>query len=153
LILISACLLGVNCKYDGSNSLAPDIISKFEKEGIIPVCPEQLGGLGTPRIPSEILSGTGKDVLDGEVRVLNSNGEDVTTFFLKGAIETAKIAKKSNIKRAILKSNSPSCSSSLIYDGTFTSKLIDGDGVTGALLKREGIQVYSEKNYLDILLK
>ncbi len=153
MILISACLLGVNCKYDGTNSLTPDIISKFEKEGIVPVCPEQLGGLTTPRMAAEIVNGTGKNVIDGEARVIDKKGEDVTMLFLKGAMETVKIAKKSNIKGAILKSNSPSCSSSLIYDGTFTSKLIDGDGVTGALLKREGIQVYSENNYLDILQK
>ncbi|MGV8146132.1 MAG: DUF523 domain-containing protein [Alkaliphilus sp.] len=153
MIIVSACLLGVNCKHDGSNNLTQGIKMKFEEEGIIPVCPEQLGGLETPRIPAEILDGTGEDVLDGEARVINRNGEDVSAFFLKGAIETAKIAKKENIKCAILKSNSPSCSSALIYDGTFTAKLVEGAGVTGELLKREGIQVYSENNYVDILTK
>ncbi|MCD5410611.1 MAG: DUF523 domain-containing protein [Clostridiales bacterium] len=147
MILISACLLGVNCKYDGSNNLTPDIISKFEKEGIVPVCPEQLGGLTTPRMPAEIVNGTGKNVIDGEARVVDKNGEDVTVLFLKGAMETVEIAKKLSVKYAILKSDSPSCSSTGIYDGTFKSKLVEGDGVTVALLKSKGFQVYSEKDY------
>ncbi|MCD5414693.1 MAG: DUF523 domain-containing protein [Clostridiales bacterium] len=153
MILVSACLLGINCKYDGSNNLAPKIIERFEEEGIVPVCPEQLGGLATPRNPAEILNGTGKDVLDGKARVYSNSGKDVTASFLRGAIETTKIAKKLRIHYAILKSNSPSCASKRIYDGTFSSSLVEGNGVTVALLKCEGVRVYSEKNYVDILTK
>jgi uncharacterized protein YbbK (DUF523 family) len=139
--LCSACLLGINCRYDGKNKTNKKIL-KLSKQGkLIPVCPEQLGGLPTPRIPSEIQGLSGEYVLNGRCKVLNRNGEDVTEFFIKGANETLRIAKLFDIKEAIFKQKSPSCGCGKIHDGTFSDKLIDGNGVTTALLKKNGIKI------------
>ncbi|PAB59424.1 DUF523 domain-containing protein [Anaeromicrobium sediminis] len=146
MILISACLLGVNCKYNGKNNLKYDILELAKGKNIIPVCPEQLGGLPTPRIPCEIIHSTG-EVIDGCGKVLNKRGEDKTEEFLKGAYETLHIAKLYNVKEVILKENSPSCGSNFVYDGTFSGKKKRGDGVTSALLKKHGIIVHNEDNY------
>ena len=144
--LISACLLGIKCAWDGKDNYKSDkVIELLNSETLIPVCPEQLGGLKTPRIPQEIQGGTGEDVLDGKCRVLNRNGEDVTQEFITGAEETLKIARLLHIKEFISKSKSPSCGCGQIYNGTFSQKLIDGDGVTTALLKRNGIRVITEE--------
>lgn len=134
--LISACLIGINCRYDGKSSLNKKCLRLFKEGKLIPVCPEQLGGLATPREKAEIQK-------DG--RVLTKSGKDLTKNFLKGARETLKIAKALNIKEAILKSKSPSCGSGLIYDGTFSGKLIKGDGKTAALLKKNKIRLITEK--------
>lgn len=107
----------------------------LKKEVLIPICPEQLSGLTTPRDPSEIK--------DGEV--VTNNGKDVTDEFKKGAEETLKIAKLFNAKEAILKQRSPSCGCGQIYDGTFSGKIIKGDGVTADFLKKNGIKVISEE--------
>jgi uncharacterized protein YbbK (DUF523 family) len=145
--LISACLLGIKCAWNGKDSYKSDkAIELLNSETLIPVCPEQLGGLKTPRIAQEIQGGTGKDVLDGRCKVLNKDGEDVTEEFITGAEETLKIAKLFHIKEFIGKSKSPSCGCGQIHDGTFSQKLIDGDGVTIALLKRNGIRVISEED-------
>ena len=132
-LLISACLTGVNCKYDGgNNALPPETLAalrtRFE---LVPVCPEQLGGLPTPRVPSERV---------GE-RVLSREGADVTEAFRRGAEETLRIARQNGCRRALLKTNSPSCGSGTIYDGSFTGKLVSGDGVTAEALKHEKIEV------------
>ena len=137
-ILISACLLGVNCKYNGSNNNVPGIIDQMKNVTLIPVCPEQLGGLTTPRPPAE---------LDGEGRIINNEGIDVTKQFEFGAEETLKIAKMYNCKYAILKERSPSCGSNQIYDGSFQGKVKQGEGLTASLLKQNGIKVYSEENF------
>lgn len=143
--LISACLLGIKCAWDGQDIYKSDKAIEFlNSEMLMPVCPEQLGGLKTPRAPQEIQGGTGEDVLDGKCKVLNIDGEDVTQKFINGAEETLKIVKLFHIEEFIGKSRSPSCGCGQIYDGTFSPKLIDGDGVTTALLKRNGIRVISE---------
>jgi len=145
--LISACLLGVKCAWDGKDNYKNDkAIELLNFETLIPVCPEQLGGLKTPRVPQEIQGGTGEDVLDKKCKVLNKDGEDVTQEFITGAEETLKIARLFHIEEFIGKSNSPSCGCGQIYDGTFSQKLIQGDGVTTALLKRNGIRVITEED-------
>ena len=144
--LISACLLGIKCAWNGKDNYKSDkAIELLDSETLIPVCPEQLGGLKTPRAAQEIQGGTGEDVLDKKCRVLNRNGEDVTQEFIRGAEETLKIAKLLHIKEFIAKSKSPSCGCGQIYDGTFSQNLIDGDGVTTALLKRNGIRAIIEE--------
>jgi uncharacterized protein YbbK (DUF523 family) len=145
--LISACLLGIKCAWDGQDIYKSDkAIDFLNSETLMPVCPEQLGGLKTPRAPQEIQGGTGEDVLDRKCKVLNSNGEDVTQEFINGAEETLKIARLFHIEEFIGKSRSPSCGCRQIYDGTFSRKLIDGDGVTTALLKRNGIRVITDED-------
>lgn len=144
--LCSACLLGINCRYDGENRVDEKVIALSKKEILIPVCPEQLGGLPTPRIPSEIQGFSGEYAFDEKCNVLNKEGGDVTELFVKGANEALKIAKLFNIREAILKQKSPSCGCGKIFDGSFSGKLIAGDGVTTALLKRSGIKVISEED-------
>lgn len=133
-ILVSACLLGENCNYKGENKKNEKVLSLQEHFNLIPICPECFGGMTTPRIPSEIL----KD------KVINKIGENVTEFFINGAQKALKIAKENNCKFAILKSNSPSCGSGNVYDGTFTGTLINGDGITSKLLKENGIIIFNE---------
>jgi len=145
--IISACLLGVRCAWDGEDKYKNDRAMRLAKRGVlIPVCPEQLGGLRTPRNKQEIRGGTGDDVLDGRSRVLTEKREDVTEEFVRGAAETLKIAQQFKIKEFIAKSKSPSCGCGQIYDGSFSGKLINGDGVTTAFLKRNGIKVIREEN-------
>lgn len=145
--LISACLLGINCAWDGQEVYQSDrAIELSNSEILIPVCPEQLGGLRTPRAPQEIQGGSGEDVLNGRCKVLNMNGEDVTQEFIAGAEETWKIVKLFHIEEFIGKARSPSCGCGQIYDGTFSRQLIAGDGVTTALLKRNGILVITEED-------
>ena len=133
-VLISACLLGLNCKYDGKNNYIDKVVALKEKYNLIPVCAEILGGLSTPRIPSERFND----------RVINKDGIDVTDEFEKGAEEVLKLAKFYNVKLAILKEKSPSCGFGKIYDGTFSKTLIDGNGVTAELLIKNGINVIGE---------
>ena len=145
--LVSACLLGIGCAWSGDdkykNQQALEL-SRFET--LIPVCPEQLGGLATPRAPQEIQGGTGEDVLNGKCRVINKDGKNVTKQFIRGAEETLKIAKQFKAKEFIAKSGSPSCGCGQIYDGSFSGRLIDGDGVTAALLRRNGIRIIPEED-------
>lgn len=144
--LISACLLGMRCAWSGNDNKNDRAIELSKVEILVPVCPEQLGGLATPRAPQEIQGGTGEDVLDSVCRVINRDGRDVTNEFIKGAEETLEIARQLNIKEFIAKSGSPSCGCGQIYDGTFREKLIDGDGVTAALLGRSGIRIIPEQD-------
>ncbi|MQY59547.1 MAG: DUF523 domain-containing protein [Clostridia bacterium] len=145
--LVSACLLGIRCAWDGKARYKNKrVIELLRKETLIPVCPEQLGGLATPREFQEIEKGSGDDVLDGKSRVKNKIGQDVTRQFIRGAKEALKIAKQYNIKEFIAKSRSPSCGCGFIYDGSFSKRLIKGDGVTVALFKRNGIKVISEND-------
>lgn len=148
--LISACLLGIKCAWDGTDKYRnEEVIKIFKAEDLIPICPEQLGGLNTPRLPQEIQGDSGEDVLDGKCKVKNINGEDVTEQFIIGAVETLRTAQQFNIRQFIGKSGSPSCGCGKIYDGTFSKKLVNGDGVTAALLKREGIEVIREEECKD----
>jgi uncharacterized protein YbbK (DUF523 family) len=145
--LISACLLGVRCTWSSDDKYKNDRAIELSRvETLIPVCPEQLGGLATPRVPQEIQGCTGEDVLDGKCKVLNKNRENVTKEFIRGAEETLKIVRQLNIKEFIGKSESPSCGCGQIYDGSFSGRLIKGDGVTIALLRRNGIRVTSEED-------
>jgi uncharacterized protein YbbK (DUF523 family) len=147
--LISACLLGINCKYNGKNNLenlGSDIYKEFLHGKLIPVCPEQLGGLTTPRLRAQIQNGDGFDVLNNKAQVITEEGQNITKQFIRGAQEALKIAQTLNIKEAILKQRSPSCGCGKIYDGSFSGKLIDGDGVTAALLKQYSIRVISEED-------
>jgi len=146
MILVSACLCGINTKYNGENNLSQGVLKLIRKERIIPICPEQLGGLTTPREPCEICGGTGGDVLDRKAIVITSNGKNVTDNFLRGAYETLNIAKAFNIQKAILKSKSPSCGYNKIYDGTFKKNIIKGNGVTTELLIKNGIKIYTEED-------
>lgn len=149
-VLISACLLGVNCKYNGGNNKADMLEELMDKVTFIPVCPEQLGGLTTPRLPSEIKAMDGAAVLEGKANVISNKGEDVTIQFTKGAEETLRIAKLYNCEAAILKQRSPSCGSKEIYDGSFQGKVKPGLGVTAALLAKHGIKLYSEENLKEL---
>lgn len=144
-ILVSACLLGINCKYDGKSKHCKKAIELFKKGKAIPICPEQLGGLPTPRTPQEIQNGDGSKVLDGKVKVKNKKGKDVTPQFVRGAKEALKIAKMTKAKKFIGKSKSPSCGCGKTYDGTFSGTLIKADGVTTALFKRNRIEVITDK--------
>jgi uncharacterized protein YbbK (DUF523 family) len=146
--LVSACLLGIDCAWDGRNRKNKKVLRLLKKEILIPVCPEQLGGLSTPRIPQEIQGSSGEDVLDNKCRVKNEKGIDVTKQFIKGAKETLEIIRMFDIKEFIGKSGSPSCGCGKVYDGSFSRKLIKGNGVTTALLKRNGIRVITEKELL-----
>lgn len=132
MIIVSACLLGENCKYSGGNNKSENVIKYLEDKEYILVCPEQLGGLSTPRNPSEIITygnKDGNDVLSGCTKVLSNKGIDVTKNFIQGAEETLKIAKEHNAKTAILKAGSPSCGYKKIYDGSFLGNKIQGMGV------------------------
>ena len=135
-ILVSACLLGIDCKYSGGNNLNEKVLEYIKDYEVIPVCPEIMGGLSTPRPPSERVGD----------KVLNNQGTDVTNEYTKGALETLKLAKLFNVKKALLKAKSPSCGKGKIYDGTFTSTLIEGNGVTVDLLESNGIEVISEQD-------
>lgn len=139
MILVSACLLGINCKYNGENNKDEKVIEYLKDKQYIIACPEQLGGLSTPRNPSEIIKINGYNIIK------SNEGMDVTSNFNKGANECLKIAKMYGCKEAILKEGSPSCGSNYIYDGTFSGKKILGEGVTTALLREHGIKVTSEK--------
>jgi uncharacterized protein YbbK (DUF523 family) len=144
---VSACLLGIRCTWSGGDKYKNDRAIELSKiETLIPVCPEQLGGLSTPRAPQEIQGGTGDDVLNGKCKVTNRDGKDVTREFIKGAEETLKIALQLKIKEFIAKSGSPSCGCGQIYDGSFSGRLIGGDGVTTALLKRNGLRIIPEED-------
>lgn len=145
LLLVSACLAGLRTRHDGC-AAADERVQALVREGrAIPICPEQLGGLSTPRRPAEIRGGDGADVLDGRARVVNQAGEDVTEAFLRGAEETLRLAHLAGARRAILKARSPSCGAGVIYDGTFSGARRPGDGVTTALLRREGVVVQTEE--------
>ena len=133
-ILVSACLLGVACRYDGKRKPNEAVIALKEKYSLIPVCPEIMGGLPTPRLPSEIRGET----------VIMENGEDVTDKYSRGAEETLRLARLFGCGKAVLKEKSPSCGSGRIYDGTFSKTLTEGNGVTAGMLLANGIRVAGE---------
>lgn len=147
MILISACLCGVNCKYSGGNNLSEPLLKLLKEGKAVLFCPEQAGGLETPRKPCEIVGGTAKDVLEDNAEVLSIDGEDKTTEFIKGAYEILKLAQVINAEYIILKSKSPSCGLGKVYDGTFSGKLISGNGVAAELLIENGFKVINEDEY------
>lgn len=145
MILVSACLLGIDCKYNGSNNEDIKVKEYLKDKEFVIACPEQLGGLSTPRNPSERVE-SGKDgVINKEYKIISNKGKDVTKNFLKGARQTLKIAQIYNCKDALLKDGSPSCGSTYIYDGSFMGNKIPGEGVTTELLRKNNIKVRSEK--------
>lgn len=135
MMLISACLVGINCKYNGKNNYNEKALDLVKKGIAIPICPEQLGGLTTPRNPSEIR------IIDNKVHVIDNKNNDVTKEFEKGAYEVLKLAKDLKVDKVILKSKSPSCGIGKIYDGTFSNNLIDGNGILANLLIDNNIEV------------
>ena len=143
--IISACLCVVNCKYNGQNNLNERCLKLFRDGKAVLVCPEQLGGLQTPRNPVELNNKAG-EVVEGNGNALNNKGEDVTKQFLNGAYETLKIARELGSTKAILKEGSPSCGVNLVYDGTFTGNKIKGKGITAYILEKEGITVLSDED-------
>lgn len=140
-ILVSACLLGVRCRYNGEGVLDEGIQELLKEHHLIPVCPEILGGLATPRTPAE---------RQGD-RVVTKTGEDVTAQYEKGALEVLKLAQLLECTCAVLKERSPSCGNGRIYDGTFSGTLTDGKGAAAELLEKNGIRVYGESNYVSFL--
>lgn len=157
-ILISACLLGQKVRYDGNHNLQTHTRLKNQVESghVIALCPEIEGGLPVPRPPAEIQHmKTAVEVLNGTAKIITNKDTDVTLQYVKGARFTLAVAKKNNIQVAILKARSPSCGSKKVYDGTFSRTLIDGMGITTALLTQHGIKVYNEDQIdeaLDTLL-
>ncbi|MDW7675896.1 MAG: DUF523 domain-containing protein [Bacillota bacterium] len=153
MILISACLIGVNCKYNGDNNLRAELMPLLKEGKLIPVCPEQLGGLPTPRTPVELKvteAGckltAGEAILDNKGNANTKENKVLTDAFIKGAYETLKLAKACKSKVAILKENSPSCGVHSIYNGNFDNNKIPGQGVTAALLKRNGLTIFSDED-------
>lgn len=150
---ISACLLGQKVRYDGKDCLVQDILKHLLPDQYISLCPEVSGGLPTPRPAAEIQCGSGRDVLKTQASVRDALGQDVSLAFINGAYQALKIAQDFKSTHAILKANSPSCGSHIIYDGSFSGIKIQGDGVTAALFKQHGIQVMTENEFLDLLKK
>lgn len=145
-ILISACLMGGLFRYDGKQKkLDHDLVRRWAaQERLVPFCPEVAGGLKIPRPPAQIVKGDGRDVLENKARVQTFTGEDVTRAFVAGALSALDLTRKHGIKIAILKAKSPSCGSDDIYDGTFENRLVPGMGVTTAVLRENGVCVFSE---------
>lgn len=142
MILVSACLTGLNCKYNGKNNYNETIFNLVKEGKAIPICPETLGGLTTPRTPSEI------KYINGERRVITKEGIDVTKEYEKGAEEVLNLAKKLNVTKVILKDRSPACGKGEIYDGTFTGTLTTGNGILTDLLIKNNIEVISLEEYI-----
>ncbi|WP_337576928.1 DUF523 domain-containing protein [Phascolarctobacterium succinatutens] len=138
-ILVSACLLGKNCKYNGGNNLNQSVLGFIEGHEVIGVCPEQLGGLSTPRLPAEIVDGV----------VTNKEGVSVDNEFRKGAQEALAVALENKVDLAILQSRSPSCGVKEIYDGSFSGKKIQGQGVFAKLLSARGIKVLDAEDVAE----
>ena len=144
-ILVSRCLLGHRVRYDGGASGPFDQLATWQAEGrVVAVCPEVAGGLPTPRPSAEIPGGQGMAVWEGRAQVLTADGEDFSDAFVEGARQALALVQRHGIRIAVLKANSPSCGNLLTYDGTFSGVKVTGEGVTAALLKRPGVQVFSE---------
>ncbi len=139
-ILTSACLLGVCCRYDGESKPCQAIMDLTKAHELIPVCPEQLGGLPTPRVPSEIRGN----------QVVTREGRDVTAAYEKGAEEAARLYRMLQCDLAILKARSPSCGCGQVYDGSFSGALVPGDGITAQTLKKNGAAIRTEENFRDL---
>jgi len=139
-LLVSACLLGEKCRYDGGGQYCARAARLAERYELVPVCPEVLGGMSTPRPPSEILGD----------RVISIDGRDVTGQFRNGAARSLELARKAGAVKALLKSGSPSCGRGLVHDGFFSGKMVPGNGVTAALLEENGITVYTELDFAPL---
>lgn len=146
-VLVSACLLGYPIRHNGSDKkISDELIDRLKDSAeVISACPEMLGGLPCPRLPSEQQSHTGK--------VIASNGRDISVFFRLGAHETLNICKNYGIRVAVLKSKSPSCGKGFIYDGSFTGQLTQGEGITSRLLSENGIEIFNESEVRQAIEK
>ncbi|MCF6137752.1 DUF523 domain-containing protein [Pseudalkalibacillus berkeleyi] len=149
MILVSSCLAGLEVRYDGHHSLDRNVRKLVDENKAVTICPELLCGFSTPREPAEIVGGDGEDVLNGKARVIDRSGRDVTQLYIKGAYTTLDKAIEIGATIVVLKENSPSCGSSMIYNGEFIGKKVLGNGVTTALLKRNGLRVISEKQFAN----
>lgn len=139
-IIVSGCLFGNDCRYKGDNCKCDELLALAKDHTLIPVCPEQMGGLSTPRNPAEIVGD----------KVISNQGKDVTEEYTKGADTALYIAKLNNADVAVLKANSPSCGKGIIYDGTFTGNKTKGNGVTVTKFLAEGITVFTENEIEDL---
>lgn len=140
-ILVSACLRGVPCRFDGRHKASAAFAEAVAGREVVSFCPEVAGGLATPRRPAELVGGDGHDVLDGTARVVDDTGRDVTEQFVAGARRALEAARHTGCGEALLMPRSPSCGRGTVHDGSFTGELVPGDGVTAALLERAGITV------------
>lgn len=140
-ILVSACLRGVPCRYDGRDKASPELDAAVAGRAVVSFCPEAAGGLPTPRRPAELVGGDGHGVLDGTARVVDDTGRDVTAQFVAGARRALAAARHGGCTEALLMPRSPSCGRGTVYDGSFEGELVAGDGVTAALFERHGITV------------
>lgn len=147
--MVSACLLGVACAHDGRPRLDEELAGALAGGAVLPVCPEQLGGLPTPRPPAEIAGGSGAEVLRGRARVLTARGHDVTRQYLRGAREVCRLAGMAGCSGAVLRPRSPACGPASHYDGSFASRLVRGMGVTAGALSERGVLVLTPKDYLE----
>ncbi|MDI6817270.1 MAG: DUF523 domain-containing protein [Actinomycetota bacterium] len=147
--IVSSCLAGLATRYDATAAPCGSVEAAVEQGVAIAFCPEQGGGLTTPRAPAEIVGGDGCDVLTGNARVITRNGEDVTEEFVQGARQMLILARLTHASAAILKSRSPSCGAGSIYDGTFSGNMVEGDGVAAALLREAGLEIITEKEFED----
>ena len=138
MILVSSCLAGIKCRYDGEAKPEPGIEALYKSGEAIAVCPEQLGGLAIPRPPAQFYGGTGDDVLDGKARVVRMDGADVTENYIAGANAVLRIMKELKLREALLKARSPSCGMGMVWR---EGKLMEGNGVCAALLLREGVKI------------
>lgn len=150
MIGISACLGGIFCRYDGSTQEIAELVQLVRENQAIMICPEVLGGLTTPRDPSEIIGGDGFDVWQGQAKVFSNQGKDVTKEFKRGAVVAYQKLQELEIKQLILKERSPSCGSHMIYDGSFSGARKNGVGVATAYFIQQGIKVYSEDNWREM---
>ena len=144
-VLLSACLAGRACRYDGSDNADDRVATLVREQRAVLVCPEEDGGLGTPRPPAEIVGGDGHDVIAGRAKVMTEQGRDVTDEYLRGARLALDRARAAGVTTAVLKARSPSCGKGCIYDGSFTRTARTGDGVTAALLEANGISVVTDE--------
>ena len=147
-ILVSACLLGINCRYNSEIKAVPEVINLFHDKNLIPIpiCPEQLGGLSTPRPKVSFSIGAGADVIKGSGRLTSEFGDETTSAFIHGAEQSLSVAKLTKAKTAILKERSPSCGVKSVYQN---NTLINGEGVTAALLTKNGLELLSEEDIIE----
>jgi len=151
LIIVSACLSGVNCRYDGGHRENRVIRRLVSERKAIPLCPETAGGRPVPREPVEICGGTGVDVIAGKARIKDRAGNDFTDEIIQGVEEILKTIERMGVTAVILKTKSPACGCGSIYDGTFSGTMIKGNGILTDALKARGINVYTEDNFEEIL--
>jgi uncharacterized protein YbbK (DUF523 family) len=150
-VLVSACLLGEEVRHDGGGARCADpVLLRWLAEGrVVPLCPEVAGGLPVPRPPAELSGGDGGEALAGRARVLTAAGEDLTSAFLAGARAAAEACRERGVALAVLKDRSPSCGTATVHDGSFAGRLVPGQGVTAAALRRAGVRVFSEAQWAE----